>query len=150
MQEHPSLDGDYSGGQVDAFRHAYWMATLSQKIRWRAARSLGRSHERANKLQFKKKELEEGFLPDAAATEMDLWNNNIGIQLAKENPNATPQELESIIIAAILDGQLQVIRKNQQGQSLNCEGNVIAETDWQGTWDNTRCLVPSNKSRARL
>ena len=26
------LDGDASGGQVDAFRHAYWMARLRQEI----------------------------------------------------------------------------------------------------------------------
>src|SRR5438045_3039471 len=29
------LDGDENGGQVDAFRHAYWMALLSQHICWR-------------------------------------------------------------------------------------------------------------------
>ncbi len=28
----PLLDGDKSGGQVDAFRHAYWMARLHQEI----------------------------------------------------------------------------------------------------------------------
>ena len=31
----PRLDGDEDGGQLDAFRHAFWMASLSQKICWR-------------------------------------------------------------------------------------------------------------------
>lgn len=26
------LDGDYAGGQIDAFRHAYWMARLRIEI----------------------------------------------------------------------------------------------------------------------
>jgi len=42
------LDGDASGGQVDAFRHAYWMARLHQEIGKRAAFSLGKSHEKEN------------------------------------------------------------------------------------------------------
>src|SRR5437870_936061 len=37
--EHDSvLDHDADGGQVDAFRHAYWMALLSQHISPRKAR----------------------------------------------------------------------------------------------------------------
>ena len=42
------LDGDASGGQVDAFRHAYWMARLKQEIGESAARSLGKAHEKEN------------------------------------------------------------------------------------------------------
>ena len=48
------LDGDASGGQVDAFRHAYWMARLHQEIGKSAARSLGKAHEKENYLTYKK------------------------------------------------------------------------------------------------
>ncbi|MBK6839510.1 MAG: hypothetical protein IPG90_15685 [Bacteroidetes bacterium] len=41
------LDGDEDGGQLDAFRHAFWMASLSQKICWRKALKLGIAHEKA-------------------------------------------------------------------------------------------------------
>src|SRR4051812_15084088 len=46
MIKDASLDGDENGGQVDAFRHAYWMALLSQNICWRKARWLGYAHEK--------------------------------------------------------------------------------------------------------
>src|SRR4051812_15529731 len=32
MMKDSTLDHDANGGQVDAFRHAYWMALLSQHI----------------------------------------------------------------------------------------------------------------------
>ena len=48
------LDGDISGGQVDAFKHAYWMSTLSQNIRWKAALRLGKAHEKGNYKSHKK------------------------------------------------------------------------------------------------
>ena len=48
------LDGDEAGGQVDAFRHAFWIASLSQKICWRKALSLGKAHEKGNYRSFKK------------------------------------------------------------------------------------------------
>ena len=34
IQKTNMLDGDANGGQVDAFRHAFWMASLSQKMNW--------------------------------------------------------------------------------------------------------------------
>ena len=40
------LDGVAAGGQVDAFRHEYWMARLHQEIGKFAACSLGKAHEK--------------------------------------------------------------------------------------------------------
>ena len=48
------LDGDADGGQVDAFRHAYWMAMLCRDIGWRKAYRLGKAHEKGNYLDYKK------------------------------------------------------------------------------------------------
>ena len=66
------LDGDGSGGQVDAFRHAYWMARLRQEIGKRAARSLGKAHEKENYLTYKKRKLEDGVVPDEISSTMDF------------------------------------------------------------------------------
>ncbi len=55
------LDGDRIGGQVDAFRHAYWMARLRQEIGKQSARSLGKAHEKDNYLTYKKVKLEDGY-----------------------------------------------------------------------------------------
>ena len=48
IKKSPLLDGDASGGQVDAFRHAFWMASLTAEIGWRKARKLGVAHEKGN------------------------------------------------------------------------------------------------------
>ena len=37
------LDKNVAGGQIDALRHAYWMARLHQEVGERAARSLGKN-----------------------------------------------------------------------------------------------------------
>lgn len=58
VKKDSSLDGDDAGGQVDAFRHAYWMALLSQKICWKKALSLGRAHENGNYKSFKRKKFD--------------------------------------------------------------------------------------------
>ena len=55
---------DKSGGQLDAFKHSYWMARLTQDIGKRSAYSLGVAHEKGNYQSFKKRRLEDGFLPD--------------------------------------------------------------------------------------
>ena len=52
----PLLDGDKNGGQVDAFRHAYWMARLHQEIGKNAALKLSKAHEKSNYQQYKKQQ----------------------------------------------------------------------------------------------
>ena len=78
------LDKDKSGGQVDAFRHAYWMASLHQEIGKFAAKSLGKAYERDNYKIFKKNRLEDGIIPDKASKEMDLFNNKVGLRFTKK------------------------------------------------------------------
>ena len=75
------LDKDGAGGQVDAFRHAYWMARLRPEIGKSAARSLGKAHEKENYQTYKKQKLEDGVVPDKISSEMDLYNNEIGLSL---------------------------------------------------------------------
>ena len=77
-----TLDGDIAGGQVDAFKHAYWMALLSQHIKGRKALKLGKAHEKGNYKSFKKS-IRKGFPTsnDKRSSEMDLWNNQKGIQI---------------------------------------------------------------------
>ena len=93
-----TLDQDGNGGQVDAFRHAYWMASLSKEIGKKSAKSLGKAHEKGNHKQFKKNELEDRIIPDEASSEMDLYNNLIGIELYTKNKNASRIELIHLVI----------------------------------------------------
>jgi hypothetical protein len=138
------LDGDINGGQLDAFRHAYWMARISQKYGWRRAFTLGKTHEKGNYLDFKKNRLEEGTLPDEPSSQMDFLNNDVGIQLGKENPVATSDELSKKIEELILAGKLFVIKKNKTGQFLNCQGEIISIEEIKGKWNNSKCIISSN------
>lgn len=138
------LDGDYSGGQVDAFRHTLWMAMLSQKINPKKAYKLGVAHEKGNEIDYKKKTLEEGFLPDFVSCEMDLKNNNIGIEIGKNNKNASLEDLKLIVKQAVLSGECYKIKKDKNRNFLDKKGNIIPEEDWKGKWNNPKVLVKSD------
>ena len=139
------LDQDANGGQVDAFRHAFWMSTLSQGIGYRSARKLGKAHEKTNYEQFKKGEKEDGGLPDAAASEMDLFNNEFGISLYKNNKKASRETYIELIIKAIQNGKLRVLYKDEKGTYLDCKGEKIKLNYKVKKWQNNKCLVPSKK-----
>lgn len=139
-----TLDGDKNGGQVDAFRHAYWMATLAQQIGWRKALKLGRAHEKANYIDYKKHRLEDGAHPDKANGDMDLYNNKIGIKIGKENKNISEVELQVLVIDAIIGGQMKIIKKDSLGNFLDEKNNFIPTDSLNGIWDNGKCLVKSN------
>lgn len=140
----PLLDGDYSGGKVDAFRHAFWMALLQQEIGKNAARSLGRAHEKENYQTFKKQQLEDGVVPDEISSEMDLFNNEIGLSLSEENGKLPKNGLIYRVINAIHQGKLKVIKKDPKGNFLTCDNKIISDESLKGKWKNNKCLVNSN------
>lgn len=144
IQKTNLLDGDAAGGQVDAFRHSYWMARLHQVIGKSAARSLGKRHEHENYLMYKNNKLEEGTLPDACSKEMDLFNNEVGLTLTQKNSIISKKDIILKVITAIKVGKMKVIKKNDKGQFLNCNGNVISPSELIGKWENEKCLISSN------
>jgi hypothetical protein len=143
----PDLDKDYNGGQVDAFRHGYWMALLTQEIGAFSARWLGKAHEKSNYLDFKNKVLEEGSLPDYTACEMDLKNNEQGIKIGKQKPDMKREEIEALVKKKILEGEFFIIKKNTDGEFLNSSGERIPKERYLGLWHNPKTLVPSNYKR---
>ena len=140
------LDGDASGGQVDAFRHAYWMARLHQKIGERAARSLGEAHEKENYLTYKKRKLENGFVPDKISSEMDLYNNNEGLKLISKGSKVSKKGLIYRVINAIKFGNFKIIKKDKNGNFLTCDGRIVSKEELKAKWENNKCLVASNQS----
>lgn len=139
------LDKDIAGGQVDAFRHAYWMARLRQEIGKRAAFSLGKAHEKDNYRTFKKHRTENGIVPDQASKEMDLFNNNVGLRFTQKGIPTSKNELTQNIVNAILMGDLKVIKKDSVGNYLTCDGSLIPNETLLRSWKNNKCLIPSNK-----
>lgn len=138
------LDGDAAGGQVDAFRHAYWMARLKQEMGHSTAKSLGKAHEKENYIMYKKRKLEEGVVPDKISSEMDLHNNEEGLKLITKGSETVNSGLVYRIINAIKTGKMKIIKKDKKGNFLTCDDKVISKKELQGKWENNKCLIPSN------
>ncbi|MHB0756377.1 DUF6973 domain-containing protein [Polaribacter sp. M15] len=145
IQKTNVLDGDGSGGQVDAFRHAFWMARLHQELGKSAARTLGKAHEKENYITFKKKKLEDGVLPDEISSKMDLWNNEQGLKLIKKGSKISKNGLIFRVINAVKSGKLKIIKKDKKGNFLTCNGAKISLQKLLGKWKNNKCLVASNE-----
>ena len=143
------LDGDPNGGQVDAFRHAYWMATLSHNICWKKAYKLGVAHEKGNYLQYKHNKKEDQAVPDKISSDMDFWNNNKGLLIGRGNKTAGTYELKALVLEAIMAGELIVIKKNRKGEFLDADGQIINPDSLKDLWINNKCLVPSNYKRKK-
>lgn len=88
-------------GHQDAFRHAYWSAQLTREFGEEWARAFTTAHEAvpANRPT-----------PEA----MDLYNNAVGISIARENPNASQAELATLVKDAIRNGEMVVVGRNGQ------------------------------------
>ena len=138
------LDGDLNGGQLDAFRHAFWMARITQKYGWRTATSLGKAHEKGNYKDYKKHRTEDGALPDAQSSQMDFLNNDVGIELGKNNPDDTKEELILKVKELITSGKLFIIKKDKSGNFLKCNGEKISDAELNGKWETPKCVLPSN------
>ncbi len=138
-----ALDSDPNGGQIDAFRHAFWMALLTLEIGEKNALKLGKAHEKGNYRNFKKHRLEDSALPDKASGEMDLWNNKIGAGIAASQIKISISDLRDTIIKYIEGGKMKIIVKNCQKKALDGEGNPLP-LDQINKWDNGKCLVKSD------
>ena len=150
MKKDSLLDGDADGGQVDAFRHAYWMAALSQKICWRKAIALGKAHEKGDYRKFNKGKVEdENVLPDSISGVMDLFNNRIGTSIGCQNHDLDPDNLKKLIRSNIIQGKMKIISKNIEGKFLDCDGNMLKIKLYLNIWNIPKCLVASDFQRRK-
>ena len=140
------LDNDKNGGQVDAFKHSFWIARLTQNTNRRAAIKLGKAHEKGNYKTFKKGKLEDGYYPDKPSSKMDLYNNEIGANIGAENLDTGKRILILILIEEIKDGKMKILKKDELGNFLSCEGAVIPKDFLVGKWENEKCLISSNSN----
>lgn len=139
------LDGDKFGGQVDAFRHAYWMASLRQEIGKYASFTLGKAYERSNKKAFKKsrrKGIASGC--DKPSKKMDLFNNKVGLSFSNREDSISVKSLIYKITNAIFKRELKVIKKDSLGNYLTCTNQIISTEELFNKWRNNKCLVSSN------
>lgn len=100
-----AMDGD-NVGPGNAAKHAYWSALLSRRFGEKWAREFTTAHEGR---------------PDSDLHEaMDMYNNEVGRKIAKDNPNASEARLRALILDAIKRGELVVV----DGKRLNWSDRV--------------------------
>lgn len=135
---------DRNGGQLDAFTHSFWMARSTQLIGKNASLRLGKAHEKGNYLTYKKRQLEDGITPDKPASDMDLFNNQVGAILGKKYENASKETIINHLVVSIRQGKLRMLKKDDLGNFLDCNGEIIPIKALKGKWENDKCLVPTN------
>ncbi len=138
------IGNDNSGGKLDAFKHSYWMARLTQDIGKRAAYTLGKAHEKGNYRTYQKRRLEDGLLPDKPSTDMDLYNNKIGITVGSTFKRATKKVVMQKLIDSLESGKLRILSKDKEGSFLDCFRKKIPLDSLKNKWDTKKCLVPSD------
>ncbi|MBF6298520.1 hypothetical protein IU459_13350 [Nocardia amamiensis] len=102
---HPE-ENALNDGHGDAFRHMYWNALMTQRYGAEWTENYGTAHEGL------------GANPPAREA-MDLHNNSIGRQIAIDNPNSSPEELQRLINQRIQNG-----------------GAIVLDPDGQVAWSN--------------
>lgn len=100
-------------GHRDAFRHCYWNVRLADVFGQKWARTYCTAHE---------------ALPDNSASReaMDLYNNEVGRQIQKDNPDLPALGYQTLVKRALDAGRLLVVDR---------AGNLQWSTD-VGTWDH--------------
>lgn len=138
------LDAFANGGKLDAFRHVFFMAAYSQKIKPKKLRKLGEAHEKSNYRQFLKSQMEYGERPDSLACIMDLKNNELGFTLGKAYKKLTLDELKNLVISEIKKGNAFIIKRNSLGHYVNCNNEEIDMNVFSKQWFVPKCLVTSS------
>jgi len=143
-----TLDGDLNGGQLDAFRHSFWMATITQQIGSRKAVSLGKAHEKGNYIYYKKHKTEEGTIPDFESCQMDLQNNEVGIAVGKDNFSCKKSDLIILLVSMIHEGKLFILKKDRLGRYLTCDEHLLLSSPHE--WKSGKCITTSNYKRKEI
>ena len=137
------IGNDNNGGHLDAFKHSFWMAQLTQGIGKRAAMSLGKAHEKGNYRTYKKSDLEDGLLPDKQSTDMDLHNNTVGNNIGIRYKKASKLLVIQLVLDSLQNGNLKVLLKDNNGNFLDCQQKRIPLDSLKNKWDTKKCLMPS-------
>lgn len=139
------LDTLANGGKLDAFRHSYTMAYLARKSKVKKLRKLGIAHEKGNKRQFIKEQLEDGERPDSLACEMDLRNNELGFSIGRDHRLANDTELKQLVLIAISEGKAWYLKRNERFAYVNCAHEALEMSLYNRKWFVPKCLVKTNE-----
>lgn len=140
------LDSWGSGGNSDAYRHAFYMAAFAQKVKVRKLRRLGRAHEKANYRNFLRSGVEDGERADSLACVMDLHNNELGFTAGSSHKDVSLEALSSLIIDNLWNGKGRIMKRNRRGEYVTCDGRPLQMPVYAKQWAVPKCLVPSGSA----
>lgn len=89
MQENKA----HEGSQVNAFRHGLWSATITSKYGSDIAKQATDAHEENPSANVSQRSFSGKDALAKADQTVDLLNNQIGMQIGKDNPNASMKDL---------------------------------------------------------
>jgi ankyrin repeat protein len=87
-----------NGDNSDAYRHAYWAAVLQKYAGNDAAKKYLDAHENGDKDN------------NPLSKEMDLFNNSVGMEISRSNPNKNLDQLAFEVQMALNQGRLRQIK----------------------------------------
>ena len=145
LKKSKGLDAFENGGKLDAFRHTFFMAAFSQKIKTKKVRKLGIAREKGNHSNFLKNIKEEGELADSLSSVMDLKNNELGLKIGSNNRKTDINNLLLISIEELNKGEAVYFKRNAAGHYLTCEGQIIILENYKGKWVVPKCLMKTNE-----
>ena len=97
---------------ADAFRHAYFNLLNTRRVGEEITRKFAEAHECDS--------------PSAKESEMDFHNNEIGIELALQNPSMNDLELTEIILDMLFNGDLRIISNLNEYNGITIFSQVIS------------------------
>ncbi|WP_425390528.1 DUF6973 domain-containing protein [Ekhidna sp.] len=98
----------------DAFRHAYFNMINAIDVGASVAREFGEAHECDSS--------------DELETDMDLHNNDVGINVATFNPGVPEDHLVSHLLEKLYDGELLVISNLDRNNMTTSSSNLISSS----------------------
>ena len=119
-------DSDGRGTKRDAYRHAMWQALNVQSVGEEATREMANAHEYRDGQP----------LNDLI---MDIHNNEVGIEIGRNNPNASPDELSQFIQNRISNGDM-IILSDDNKKMTKSNGESINRKDIRGVATVTKIV----------
>ena len=136
-----NFETNVEGSKYDAFRHVFWMYSLSSEIGKTKSRKIGVIYEDYNEYVFLTKPL-SGY--DFAGRTMDEYNNEVGLYLFSKIGKQETEEVFENIKDLISKGYAKIIAKDKNQNSLDKNNKIIPEEQWKKEWKNNRYLINSN------
>jgi len=142
----------HEGSQVNAFRHTLWQASITTEFGESVAKQIGNAHEDNPFVDLKTRSFTGKSALSQADQTIDLLNNQIGRQLGKDNPNATPQELASKTLDYQHNTGLYTATTNKDG-SVSVSQTKITDQQYKTGLETIKGLnnsgftAPEQKSR---